>query len=157
MISMTKYTCGSIRQLIMKQRGLKGVRNHTQQEFLADSGAKCMSKTIVSLVWVSKKTKTLSEMQDRPTTTHYSTSSSTNKQETMGFLNKQCFSVVIITIPSLSNIQCCILPKKQKQNKKTYKPNKKYIYNHKEIYINFHKQKVKGLEQNGMQLFVKEF
>lgn len=53
--------------------------------------------------------------------------------------------------------ECCILPKKQKPNKKTYKPNKKYIYNHKEIYINFHKQKVKGLEQNGMQLFVKEF
>lgn len=44
-------------------------------------------------------------MQDRPTTTHYITSSSTNKQETMRVLNKQwVVSVVIITIPSLSNI-----------------------------------------------------
>lgn len=63
-------------------------------------GQLCTSMTAVSLVWVSKKTKTLSEMQDRPTTTHYSTSSSTNKQETMRFLNKQCFCVVIITFPS---------------------------------------------------------
>lgn len=54
-------------------------------------GPMCMSETVISLVWVSKKIKTLSEMQDRPTTTHYSTSSSTNKQETMRFLNKQCF------------------------------------------------------------------
>lgn len=44
-------------------------------------GQMCMSETVISLVWVSKKTKTLSEMQDSPTTTHYSTSSSTNKQE----------------------------------------------------------------------------
>lgn len=93
-------------------------------------------------------------MQDRPTTTHYSTSSSTNKQETMRFLNKQCSSVVIITIPGLSNIHQSAA---FYQRKKPYKPNKKDIYNHKEIYINFHKQKVKGLEQNSMQLFVKEF
>lgn len=93
-------------------------------------------------------------MQDRPTTTHYSTSSSTNKQETMRFLNKQCFSVVIITIPSLSNIHQSAA---FYQKNKTYKPNKKDIYNHKEIDINFHKQKVNGLEQNSMQLFVKEF
>lgn len=95
-------------------------------------------------------------MQDRPTTTHYSTSSSTNKQETMRFLNKQCFSVVIITIPSLSNIH-----QSAAFYQKTYKPNKKDIYNHKEIDINFHKQKVKGLEQNrkktSMHLFVKVF
>lgn len=56
-------------------------------------GPMCMSETVISLVWVSKKVKkikkTLSEMQDRPTTTHYSTSSSTNKQETMRFLIKQ--------------------------------------------------------------------
>lgn len=46
--------------------------------------------------------------------------------------------------------------KQNKEKKNTYKPNKKDIYNHKKIYINFHKQKVKGLEQNSMQLFVKE-
>lgn len=92
-------------------------------------------------------------MQDRPTTTHYSTSSSTNKQETMRFLNKQCFSVVIITIPSLSNIHQSAAFYQKKHTNQT----KKDIYNHKEIYINFHKQKVKGLEQNSMQLFVKEF
>lgn len=56
-------------------------------------------------------------MQDRPTTTHYSTSSSTNKQETMRFLNKQCFSVVIITIPSLSNIQSAAFYQKNIQTK----------------------------------------
>lgn len=89
-------------------------------------------------------------MQDRPTTTHYSTSSSTNKQETMRFLNKQCFSVVIITIPSLTNIHqsAAFYQKRKKEKNKTYKPNKKDIYNHKEIDINFHKQKVKGFEQN---------
>lgn len=78
----------------------------------------------------------------------------------MRFLNKQCFSVVIITIPSLSNIhQSAAFYQKTKQNKtKTIQTKqKKDIYNHKEIYINFHKQKVKGLEQNCMQLFVKEF
>lgn len=83
-------------------------------------------------------------MQDRPTTTHYSTSSSTNKQGTMRFLNKQWFfSVVIITIPSLSNIHqsAAFYQKHTNQTKKD-------IYNHKEIDINFHKQKVKGLEQN---------
>lgn len=85
-------------------------------------GLMCMSETIKSLVWVSKKTKTLSEMQ-HPTTTHYSTSSSTNKQETMRFLNKQCFSVVIITIPSLSNIH-----QSAAFYQKTYKPNKKRIF-----------------------------
>lgn len=36
-----------------------------------------MSESVIQ-VWISKKTKTLSEMQNRPTTTHYSTSSSTN-------------------------------------------------------------------------------
>lgn len=71
----------------------------------------------------------------------------------MRFLNKQCCSVVIITIPSLSNIH----QSAAFYQKNAYKPNKKDIYNHKEIYINFHKQKVKGLEQNSMQLFVKEF
>lgn len=74
----------------------------------------------------------------------------------MRFLNKQCISVVIITIPSLSNIH-----QSAAFYQKTYKPNKKDIYNHKEIDINFHKQKVKGLEQNrkknSMQLFVKDF
>lgn len=82
-------------------------------------------------------------MQDRPTTTHYSTSSSTNKQDTMRFLNKQCFvlffSVVIITNPSLANIHRVLHSTKQ-----TYKPNKKDIYNHKEIDINSHKQKSEG-------------
>lgn len=86
-------------------------------------------------------------MQDHPTTTHYSTSSSTNKQETMRFLNKQCFSVVIMTIPSLSNIHqsAAFYQKTYKPNKQTKK--KKDIYNHKEIDINFHKQKVKRLKQ----------
>lgn len=82
----------------------RNMRTHTTGIPSTLGGQMCMSETVISLVWVSKKTKTLSEMQDRPTTTHYSTSSSTNKQETMRFLNKQCFSVVIITIPSLSNI-----------------------------------------------------
>lgn len=92
-------------------------------------GQMCMSKTIVSLVWVSKKTKTLSEMQDRPTTTHYSTSSSTNKQETMGFLNKQCFSVVIITIPSLSNIhQSAAFYQKNKNKTKKHTNQTKNIF-----------------------------
>lgn len=53
----------------------------------------------------------------------------------------QWFSVVIITNPSLSNIN------QSAAFYKTYKPNKKDIYNHKEIDINFHKQKVKGSKQ----------
>lgn len=70
----------------------------------------------------------------------------------MRYLNKRCFwfCFVIITIPSLSNIhQSAAFYQKKKIKKKTYKPNKgekKDIYNHKEIYINFHKQKVKGVE-----------
>lgn len=93
-----------IKQLIMNQRGKRSAKTYTTGTLSTLWGQMCMSETVISLVWVSKKTKTLSEMQDRPTTTHYSTSSSTNKQVTMRFLNKQCFAVVIITIPSLSNI-----------------------------------------------------
>lgn len=64
------------------------------------------------------------------------------------------FSVVIITIPGLSNIHQSAAFYQKNKNIQT---KKKDIYNHKEIYINFHKQKVKGLEQNSMQLFVKDF
>lgn len=131
-----------IKQLIMNQRGKRSAKTYTTGTLSTLWGQMCMSETVISLVWVSKKTKTLSEMQDRPTTTHYSTSSSTNKQVTMRFLNKQCFAVVIITIPSLSNIH-----QSAAFYQKTYKPNKKDIYNHKEIDINFHKQKVKGFKQ----------
>lgn len=156
---MTKYTCGSIRQLIIKQRGLKGVRNHTQQEFLADSGAKCMSKTIVSLVWVSKKTKTLSEMQDRPTTTHYSTSSSTNKQETMGFLNKQCFSVVIITIPSLSNIHqsAAFYQKNKNKTKKHTNQTKNIFIITKRFTSTFTNRKWRGWNKTACSFLLKSF
>lgn len=83
----------------------------------------------------------------------------------MRFLDKQCCSVVIITIPGLSNIhQSAAFYKKIKKKRDHTNQTKKDIYNHKEIDINFHKQKVKGLEQkqkkrkkNSMQLFVKEF
>lgn len=65
-------------------------------------------------------------MQDRPTTTHYSTSSSTNKQETMKFLYKQCFSVVIITIPSLTNIhQSAAFYQKEKKKKQNIQTKQK--------------------------------
>ena len=57
------------------------VRTYTTEIHSTLWGQMCMSETFISLVWVSKKTKTLSEMQNSPTTTHYSTSSSTNKQE----------------------------------------------------------------------------
>lgn len=68
-------------------------------------------------------------MQDRPTTTHYSTSSSTNKQETMRFLNKQCFSVVIITIPSLTNIhQSAAFYQKRKKKKTKHTNQTKKIF-----------------------------
>lgn len=111
-----------------KNMHIKVLSNSTENVWI------CYSK-----VWISKKTKTLSEMQDRPTTTHYCTSSSTNKQDTMGFLNKQCFFQLLHS------------------TKQTYKPNKKDIYNHKEIDINSHKQKSEGgwLKNNSMQLFVK--
>lgn len=69
------------------------------------------------------------------------------------------FCFVIITIPSFSNIHqsAAFYQKKLKRKHTNQTKGKKDIYNHKEIYINFHKQKVKGLKQNGMQLFVKEF
>lgn len=88
------YTTSNVdktRQLMTNPRGSNSVRTRTTGIPNTLWCQMCMSKTVISLVWVSKKTKTLSEMQDRPTTTHYSTSSSTNKQETMRFLNKQCF------------------------------------------------------------------
>lgn len=69
----------------------------------------------------------------------------------MRFLDKQCFFVVIITIPSSSNIHQSAAFYQKNHTDQT----KKDIYNHKETDINFHKQKVKGLEQNSMQLFVK--
>lgn len=105
-------------------------------------------------------------MQNPPTTTHYSTSSSTYKQETLTFLYKQCwvfFTVVIITIPSLSNIH-----QSAAFDQKPYNPNRKDIYNHKETGVDFHKQKVRGRnktndkkktrkKKTSMRLFVKMF
>lgn len=78
-----------IRQLIMIKEAERSARTYTAGIPSTLWSQMCMSETIISLG--QQENKILSEMQDRPTTTHYSTSSSTNKQETMRFLNKQCF------------------------------------------------------------------
>lgn len=79
------------------------MRTHTKEIPGKLRGQMCIGLRPLSSMSQQEK-KTLSEMQDCPTTTHYSTTSSTNKEKTMRFLNELCFYVVIITIPSLSNI-----------------------------------------------------
>lgn len=144
-----------IRLLIIQKRWFKRrPRTCTATSSNTLRGWMCSSKTAASLVWVGRKNRNI-EWNARPS--HHYTLQYILK--TMRSLYRLWFGLVIIAIPSLSNIhQSAAFYQKVNKNKHTNQTNEEKIFIiTRRLTKKLHKQKVKGLEtKNGMQLFVKE-